>query len=188
MSAVLTHPEITIENVRLFDEVQQRTNELRQRTDDLSEALEQQTATSEVLQVIRDDRRRRAAGLGAARHQAADAGKDDLDGNACSLWPEVRSVIGFESESTSRGDGISTENSLVCLACDCARAATVPLHRSNYSAGRTRLPLWARAAGRTRRTCGTCGTHRTGRTGRTGWSLLTPFGFEGILPATSERQ
>jgi signal transduction histidine kinase/putative methionine-R-sulfoxide reductase with GAF domain len=43
---------IAIENTRLFEEVQARTTELNARNADLTQALEQQTATSEILRVI----------------------------------------------------------------------------------------------------------------------------------------
>jgi len=52
---------IAIENVRLFEEVQARTREAEERNRELTEALEQQTATGEILRA-----RHRITGAGAA--------------------------------------------------------------------------------------------------------------------------
>ncbi|HUY25062.1 MAG TPA: GAF domain-containing protein, partial [Candidatus Saccharimonadales bacterium] len=43
---------IAIENARLFDEIQQKSQELEAKNADLAESLEQQTATADVLQAI----------------------------------------------------------------------------------------------------------------------------------------
>src|SRR5215831_16330025 len=43
---------VAVENINLFDEVRNKTTELERSNSDLREALEQQTATSEILRVI----------------------------------------------------------------------------------------------------------------------------------------
>ena len=52
MTTFAAQAVIAIENTRLLNELRQRTTDLTERTADLTEALEQQTGTSEVLQVI----------------------------------------------------------------------------------------------------------------------------------------
>ncbi|MHB8576772.1 MAG: GAF domain-containing protein [Dehalococcoidia bacterium] len=46
------HAVVAIDNARLFDETQQQRRELEERNAALTEALEQQTATSEILSII----------------------------------------------------------------------------------------------------------------------------------------
>ena len=91
---------IAIENVRLFEEVQARTRELQ-------EALEQQTATSEVLQVISSSTGDLAAGLRdhvGKRHALCDA--------KFGIMSQIRRWRSFTITSPSR-----------CATCFCRKSA-----------------------------------------------------------------
>ena len=97
---------IAIENVRLFDEVEARTR-------DLSESLEQQTATSEVLQVI-------SSSPGELRPVfRGHVGECDAY-----LWCPVRGHV------ARRGRGFSVRRDAWLAAGPCRRAATRTGHPS----------------------------------------------------------
>jgi GAF domain-containing protein/ActR/RegA family two-component response regulator len=73
---------IAIENARLFEEIQAKSRELEDRNRELTEALEQQTATSEILRVIG----RSSTDLQMVLDVIAESGGRLCDAPVCSIW------------------------------------------------------------------------------------------------------
>ena len=115
---------IAIENVRLFEEVQARTREL-------SEALEQQTATSEVLRVI------------SSSPGELEPVFEAMLANATRLCK-----ASFGALLLHEGDGVPARRAAQCATCLC-RGPAARAGSASRSANATR------ARGRRRNSCST---------------------------------
>jgi GAF domain-containing protein len=94
---------IAIENVRLFTELQEKNNELTQANAQVTEALEQQTATSEILRVIsRSPTDVQPVFKAIARSAVRLSG--GVHGGVLRLSDDVLSVVAYENLSSTSAD------------------------------------------------------------------------------------
>ena len=90
---------IAIENVRLFTELEVRNR-------DLTESLDQQTATGEILRVISSSPTDIAAGLRGHRHERRGGSARPSSAPWCGFDGETVSLLAFDSNSAAEGEQV----------------------------------------------------------------------------------